>query len=159
MKIAIEDYVARIANASPAQLVVINYEIVIDYLTLAMNGLIKKEDMKEIDMTLTKARQFLNELRTSLNMEYTVSKYLMRIYLYVDKEICYCLANRNTTHIENAIKAMSSLLESWYELEKQEKEKAPVMENSQQLYAGLTYNRSGELSEYVDIDKNRGYKA
>ncbi|MBR1737031.1 MAG: hypothetical protein IJ736_08455 [Firmicutes bacterium] len=48
MKIAIEDYVARIANASPAQLVVINYEIVIDYLTLAMNGLIKKRICKKL---------------------------------------------------------------------------------------------------------------
>ncbi len=155
MRISTEDYVARIANATQLQLVIINYEIIIDYLNAAKGSVNKKKDF---DFNLEKARQFLNELRVSLDMQYTLSKYLMRLYLYVDQQIAYCQFNSRTEHIDESIKILNSLLEGWKKIETNEKDKTPVMENAQQLYAGLTYGKNGSLNEYVDMKTNRGFK-
>lgn len=156
MRISTQDYVARIANANQIQLVLINYEIILDYLNAAKNSLDNKEDM---DFDLRKARQFLNELRLSLDMQYTISRYLMNLYIYVDGELAYCQFDYKISHIDEAVKVLSSLLESWREVEKNEKDKTPLMENTQQLYAGLTYSKDGSLNEYMDSDVNRGFKA
>lgn len=156
MRISAEDYVARIANATQLQLVIINYEIIMDYLNAAKNSTDNKAD---IDFNLDKARQFLNELRVSLDMEYTVSKYLMSLYLYVDQQIAYCQFNYNTNHIDESVKVLSNLLEGWKTIENDEEDKTPLMENTEQLYAGLTYGKDGNLNEYVDLKADRGFKA
>lgn len=156
MSIHTEDYVARITNATPLQLVIINYEIVIDYINDAKNNI---EDKTNFQFCITKARQFVNELRVSLNMKYELSKNLMGLYNYVEKQLAYCEFNEKIEHIEEALKVMETLLEGWKAIEGKEEDKTPVMENAQQLYAGLTYGRNGQINEYVDIQSNRGFKA
>ena len=69
-----QDYVAKIANASPLKLVVINFEIILDYLKESENTI---NNEKEFDFNILKARQFLSELRASLDMQYEISTYLI----------------------------------------------------------------------------------
>lgn len=156
MRISPKDYVARIANASQLQLVIINYEIILDYLIAAKNSLDNKIDF---DFDLEKSRQFLNELRVSLDMQYTLSKYLLSLYIYIDQQIAYCQFNYDVKHIDEAVKILNTLLDSWKKIEIDENDKTPIMENTEQLYAGLTYGKDGNLNEYVDIKANRGFKA
>lgn len=158
MRISPEDYVARIANASQIQLVVINYEIILDYLGAAKASA-EAEEEEDLDFDIAKARQFLNELRSSLDMQYKISKYLMSLYIYIDRELAYCLFGHDTEHIDEAVRILEKLLAGWKEVEKIEEDKTPLMENTEQLYAGLTYKKDGTLNEYVDTKSNRGFKA
>ncbi len=156
MRIAVDGYVARIANATPLQLVIINYEVILDYLNAAEKS-IKEKNKNDIKFNLNKARQFLKELRLSLDMSYSLAKYLMNLYIYVDQQICYCLVNEKQQHIQECRNVLEKLLISWKTIENEEEDKTPLMENTQQLYAGLTYGKNG-LEEYVDNSK-RGFKA
>lgn len=158
MRISVEDYVARIANASPLDLVIINYEIILDYINASRNSFDEPEDF---DFNITKAKQFLNELRVSLDMQYEIAKHLMSLYHYVDQELCYCQFNKNIAHLDEATKILTQLLEGWTTVSEMnmEQDNTPVMGNTEQLYAGLTYGKDGRLQEYVETDNKRGFKA
>ncbi|MDE6181733.1 MAG: flagellar protein FliS, partial [Eubacteriales bacterium] len=78
MSFSKEDYVAKISSASPLQLVIINFEIIIDYINESKKYINTKD--KNFDFNVKKSRQFLMELRSSLNMEYEISENLMSIY-------------------------------------------------------------------------------
>lgn len=156
MKLSKEDYVARIASATPLQLVIINYEIILDYLHAAEESI---NDDKAFNFAVSKARAFLGELRASLDMQYDISKNLMSLYIYTDKQMAYYMINKKDIHLQETKKVLNGLLEGWKAIENDEKDKTPLMENAQQLYAGLTYDRSGRLTEYIEPDSKRGFKA
>jgi len=155
-KLTIEDYVARIANATPLQLVIITYELIIKYIDDAVDCI---DNDKMFEFNLNKARAFLDDLRNSLDMSFELSRNLMALYNYVGQQISYYTFNKKSEHIEEAKKIISDLLVSWKTIQDKEEDKTPLMENTQQLYAGLTYDKRGKLSEYVDTDARRGFKA
>lgn len=156
MRLSKEDYVACIASATPLQLVIINYEIILDYLDTAKENI---NDDKTFEFNLDKARDFLLELRNSLNMTYNISRDLMSLYNYVDQQMAYYKVNKKEEHFDECKKVLSELLDGWKAIEKDETDKTPIMKNTEHLYAGLTYGRNGKLSEYVDTDNRRGFKA
>ena len=155
-KLTTEDYVAKIASATPLQLVIITYELVEKYIDDAMECI---DDAKKFEFNLNKSRAFLDDLKNSLDMSFEVSKNLMSLYNYVSQQISYYSFNKKEEHIIEAKKVLNELLDGWKAIENEEKDKTPLMENTQQLYAGLTYDKSGQLSEYVDTDAKRGFKA
>ncbi len=155
-KLSAEDYVARIANATPLQLVVITYELVIKYIDDATENI---ENTKMFEFNLDKSRAFLDDLKNSLDMSYEVSANLLSLYNYISQQISYYRFNKKEDHAVEAKKILNDLLEGWKTIESEESDKTPLMENAQQLYAGLTYDKSGKLSEYVETDAKRGFKA
>jgi len=155
-KLTTEDYVAKIANATPLQLVIITYELILKYLDDAAECI---DDEKKFEFNLKKSRAFLDDLKNSLDMSYDISKNLMSLYNYVSQQISYYMFNKKTEYADEVKKVIAELLDGWKAIESEEQDKTPLMENTQQLYAGLTYNKSGKLSEYVETDTKRGFKA
>ncbi len=155
MKVNKADYVARIANATPLKLTIITYELTLAYIAEAADS----ETEKEVGSAVTKARAFLADLRNSLDMSYEISGSLMPLYIYVDKLLAANLYSKNIDTLNECTKILTSLLGSWNKLDEQLGDEAPIVENSQQLYAGLTYGRNGQLEEYMPDSHNRGFKA
>lgn len=151
-----QDYVAKIANASPLKLVLINFEIILDYLKESENTI---NNEKEFDFNILKARQFLSELRASLDMQYEISSYLLTMYNYADKQIAKFLFSKNINDLEPAIKVLKTIMSAFEEIEHKEEDKTSVMENTDSIYAGLTYGKDGKLNEFIDIKHNKGFKA
>jgi flagellar protein FliS len=149
-----DEYVLRITNATPLQLVIINFEIIEDYINEAKTV---RDDEKKFSFNVQKAREFLREMKLSLNMEYEISRTFRSLYNYVDTLLAKFLFNKSDDTSNEALKILSELRGAWQEVK--EEDAKPVMENVQQLYAGLTYGRHGELNEYVDTGSNRGFKA
>lgn len=157
MSFSKEDYVAKIANATPLQLVIINFEIIIDYINESKLYINTKE--KNFDFNIQKARQFLLELRSSLNMEYELSANLMSIYNFVDAQLAKYLFNENIEIADDCIKILNNILDGFKQIKNEENEKQALMQNTQQIFAGLTYDKNGNLDEFIDTDLNRGFKA
>lgn len=151
-----QDYVAKIANASPLKLVIINFEIILDYLEQSKISINKD---KEFAFNILKARQFLLQLRYSLNMKYEISKYLLTMYNYVDRQLAKFLFNKNLEELEEATKILKTIMSGFEGIKDQEKDKKAIMENTDTIYAGLTYGKNGKLEEFVDVKHNKGFKA
>ena len=68
-----------------------------------------------------------------------------------------CLANKNDEGLDKVIYMLKSLRKSFYEISKQD-DSGPVLKNTQQVYAGLTYSSVGGSNEIsTDPLSNRGY--
>lgn len=151
-----QDYVAKIANASPLRLVIINFEIIFDYLEQSKQNI---DNEKEFDFNILKSRQFLSELRGSLDMQYEISSYLLTMYNYVDRQLAKFLFSKKIEDLEAGTKVLKTIMSAFEEIEHQEKDKSSIMENTDTIYAGLTYGKNGQLQEFVDIKHNKGFKA
>ncbi len=157
MKVIKSDYVARIANATPLKLVIITYELAIAYIDEGVGT--DAENESDFEAAITKSREFINDLRNSLDMSYEISSSLMPLYLYVDKLLAKNLYKKDLETLAECRRILKSLLGSWIKVDEKLGNTAPIVENSQQLYAGLTYGRHGQLEEYIPDLSTRGFKA
>lgn len=154
----LKSYTKRIAGASRSELVVIIYEVILKDLN---DSIVAHEnsDSYEFEKLLKHSKRFLKELMASLDYRYKISFELMRLYIYVNKLIVNAMFQKNTVFIEDAIEIMSNLLIGFEEVSKEDNSD-PVMKNTEQIYAGLTYGK-GVLNE-VALNTNRtkrGFKA
>jgi len=152
-----ENRTAQIANATPGQLIIITYEIIIETLEEAQKQLAVKDE-KKFKRTIDKAQKLLRELMDSLDLSYSISLDLMELYLYINKTIIKGYISLKEEPLEEAKKLLNTLLIGWKQAVATEEGKGPVIENAQQIYAGLTYGK-GSLNESVMENTNRGFKA
>lgn len=154
----IQAYTARIAVASKSELVVIMYEVIIDDIEEACIAF-KSRDMSSYQKELKHAGRFLNHLMANLDYRYEISYNLMSLYIYVNKLLINASFQKNIDELINAKSILTTLLVGFEGVSKEDSS-GPVMQNSQQIYAGFTYGK-GTLNEvYIDArEQSRGYKA
>lgn len=152
------EYTARVAQANRSELVVIIYELFL----LAMDeaqGAFDKGELSEGVKYIKRAEGFLQELMGSLDRRYEIAEELMRLYRYVYEQLIFSVIRQKMVNGKTVREVMTKLKEAFIQVAKQD-ESGPVMENTQQIYAGLTYGK-GSLNEVLlkGNDYNRGYKA
>lgn len=155
-----QDYIARISCATPLQLVIITYDIMLDNIALAKQNITNVSSKDSI----AKTQQLLSQLITSLNMDIKISNEILPIYLYINKLLVSCSVKLNIKNNEVSVTKiltdieiiLNTLLVSWKSLKDTDQ---PIMINSQQLYVGLTYKKDGRLTEYISEDSSRSFKA
>lgn len=150
-----EDYVTRVSTASPAEMIVINYDILADYLKISKSHM-QNNNKDMFKKSMEGAKSSIMVLMESLNMKYEISQELLDIYLFCNKKILTSQIVYSEIYIDEVLEIISNLRKSWQQISK-ENTQPPVMENAQKVVAGMTYS-NGQLSEYVDQDENRGFK-
>lgn len=155
-KDSIQAYSKRIAQANRSELVVITYEIIIENIKIAQE---KFEDKVEFTSVLDKAQSFLRELMVSLDFEYKISYELMSLYIFVNKILIEAKQKDSIENLPRIQKIMEDLLSSFREVSKQDNS-APLMQNTQKVYAGLTYGRN-DVNEtaFAGNEEHRGFRA
>lgn len=151
-------YTARVTQSNKSQLIVIMFEVIIDGMNTSKVQY-DAGDIEQCQKDLKLAQRFLNELMGSLDYRYEISYELLQLYSYVNKKLASAIAKRDPNALENAVSVMEKLLIGFEEVSKEDNT-SPVMENTQQLYAGLTYGK-GTLNEiFVNVnEQRRGFKA
>jgi flagellar biosynthetic protein FliS len=153
-------YLLRISQASPAGLVVINFELIIEYLNEAVT---QKENNEAYRAAILKAKEGLEQLIQSLDFGVPVSHDFYEIYSYSYKLLCdvHFTSDMEAAFavVKEVAELMEMLLAGWRETA--EKADAELASNSEapKVYTGLTYGRDGMANEYIDEDKDRGYMA
>jgi flagellar protein FliS len=152
----ISDFTLRITQSNRSQLVVVIYDMTKEYLDEAMDCF-NENKLDEFVDTVKKARACIHELMTSLDTKYPVGMELMQIYLYINKLLIQSIIKRKPVDFDAIKRMIGNLSEAFVEVSKQDTS-APLMGNTQQVYAGLTYGK-GTLSEsYSDQNyNNRGF--
>ncbi|NLJ96687.1 MAG: flagellar protein FliS [Clostridiales bacterium] len=155
---AIQSFTARITQASRSELIVILYEMAIAKIDNAKMAY-SEGDLKTFDKDLKSAQRYVSELMASLDYKYKISYDLLSLYLYTNKHIITAIVKRDPLTLSNAKSILNKLLTGFKEVSKLDRS-GPVMRNTQQLYAGLTYGK-GTLNEtYIDpSNKSRGFIA
>jgi flagellar secretion chaperone FliS len=103
----------KIKTASPLELVIIAYDGTINFLKEArkhMNG----KEYRNAGLFILKARRIIQELRGALNMDIEeISGNLFALYRTMDTLLLRASTGKDIEPIDQVIKMMSSLKESW----------------------------------------------
>ena len=152
---SVKIFTRRITSANKSEIIVIIYDIIEENLALAKKAL-AEGDRETYRNEIKQAISFVKELLVSLDMNYEVSKYLASLYIYVSRCLNFALVSGKKEEIEAAEKVIRKL----GEVAKTD-ESEPVMENTQRVYAGITYGRGLDLDETLVASamESRGFRA
>lgn len=149
-----QQFTLRISQANPTELVVILYEMLLQYVEEA-RAAVREQNRQSVTESIKRARGCMNELLQSVNPQYEVGRNLNRIYFFCIRRLAnsqYHMEEKPLTEIE---KVICPLLEAYREISTRNPA-GPVMENSQSVYVGLTYGRNTLTENMTDQSPNRG---
>lgn len=152
-----QQFTLKITHANKSQLVVILYEMLLAYLDEAQDAH-EKGDRADFRDGIRKARGCLNELMASLHFEYEPAFHLLQLYLYANRELARADIHNSTEELSHVRMVMTKLHEA-YETVSSQDLSAPVMANTQTVYAGLTYGRNNLNENLADQGSSRGFRA
>lgn len=153
----LQGFTARITQASKSELVVIQYEIILEEIKEAKQGF-EDGDMDNFDRCLKKAQKFISELMTTLDYNYAISYDLLSLYLYANRAVIMATIKKDIAELDGVEIVINKLLQGFIGVSKQDTS-GPVMQNTQQLYAGLTYGKDSLNETFLGQIDNRGFKA
>ena len=146
-----QQFTLRITQANSTQLIVILYEMTLCYLEegeAAQN----REELKE---AIRKTRGCVNELIQSLHLEYEPAPTLMQLYLFCIRRLAACEGRGDRQALADIKKVIQPLRDAYAQIEELN-DRGPVMNNSQTVYAGLTYGKNTLTENMADQGTNRG---
>ena len=151
-----QEFTYRITKANKSQLIVILYEMVLQYLQDALEAH-EKKDKEEYKNSILGAKNCLDELISSLNFEYELAHRLRGLYYFYKRELSTASVMEKTELIPPIMEMIGELKKS-YETIAKEDTSAPIMENTQAVYAGLTYSKDSLNINLSDQGSNRGFR-
>ena len=144
----IDSYSFKVTQANKTQLVVIVYDIILDDIKTAReeaaNGLVEY-----FVKTVKHGQKFVMELMKTLDCQYQIGLDLMTLYLYLNRQMIQAIIQRKPDALEG-LEDVIFKLRSAFDTISRTDYSGPVMQNTEQVYAGLTYNKRDLSEAYLD---------
>ena len=150
-----QEYTLKISRANKTQLVVILYEIMLQYMDEAQEAY-GAGDRVAYRQALKKARNCIGELTASLHFEHELAHQIFELYIYTNRELIAADAKYSTEYVEHARIVIRGLWEAYQQVSLTDSS-APVMSNVQSITAGLTYGKGNLVESLGDQGLGRGY--
>ena len=152
-----KEFTRRIAQANPVSMITILYDMTLTYLDDAEKA---SDDGQKSGFVqeIHHAQDCLMELLSSLQMKYEPAPALYELYLYMHKELAKALISFSKEPLAQPVSILTRLRDAYLKLEKTGSFE-PVMDNAQQIYAGLTYGKHSLVESLAQPVNNRGYLA
>ncbi len=150
-----QEFTLRITKANKTQMIVILYDMVLEYLKDSLECL-EKEELKEFKWNIERAKDCIDELLNSLNFDYELAGILRGLYYFYKRELATAAIYQNKEKVLPVMEMIQELKES-YEKISIEDTSAPIMENAQTIYTGLTYGKDSLNVNLSDQSTNRGF--
>ena len=151
----IMDFTRRISQSNRGGLVIVIYDIFFAYIEDAKEAYDNKE-WENYKTALRNATKAVSELMSSLDFSYELAGELYRIYGFCKETLAKAMYKTHLKEIELAERLMNKLYTAFAEVMKEDTS-APLMRNTQQVYAGYTYGKNDLVETYQDLDTSRGF--
>ena len=151
-----QEFILRITGANKTQLVVILYEMVLEYLQDSLEAF-ECKDFSEYKWNIERAKDCIDELLNSLHPEYEIAGVLKSLYYFYKRELTTAAVQRKAELIMPVIQMIKELKESYGQVSAQDTS-APIMQNTQTVYAGLTYGKGSLNVNLSDQGSSRGFR-
>ena len=150
----IQEYSLRITQGNRSDLVAVTYDIILKYLNDA-RAEYQSGEKEQFVLFIKKANDFLAELMRALDLQYPMSRNLMSIYRFVQKNLLQAQFQKEPSSLEGMDRILSELREAFAEVARQDKSE-PLTGGRGQVYAGLTYGKGSLIESY---EPNPGFRA
>lgn len=153
----IQEFTRKITQSNKTGLTVVTYDIFFVYLTDAVKAL-KDSEWEMYKQSIRHAQRCINELINTLNFSYELSGDLYRTYAYCRELLATAIYKRNEAELQECEELMKMLYVSFVKVAESD-DSAPLMRNTEQVYAGYTYGRSDINESNPNALSNRGFFA
>ncbi len=147
------DFQRRLSQCNKGEMIVIMYDICMAYIDEAKNQH-KCLDYENYKESIRQGQKTLDMMMGALDFRYEISAELYRLYQVSKNLLEKAIYQNRLEGLEEAQRILMPLYEAFCQLAKTDTS-APLMQNVQKVYAGMTYGRSS-MEEIVD-NNNRGF--
>lgn len=149
-----QEFTRRLSQCNKGGLIIITYDILFAYLEEAKSAY-EQKDNDAYKTAIRKAQASIDTLNQSLNYQYELSRNLHQLYVYTKNTLAKAIYQNRLDGIEEVEKILKSLYASFLEAVKTDTS-GPLMSNTQQVYAGMTYGKTRLSENFID-DDHRGF--
>lgn len=149
-----QDFTRRLSQCNQGGMIVIVYDIFFAYMDDAKNAW-EKNDRESFKTGIRNAQRTLDELMQALDLSYELARTLHPLYAYCKEQLAKTLYENRLDRFEEAESIMKKLYSSFVKVAELDTSE-PIMSNTQQVYAGMTYGKDS-LNENLINDNNRGF--
>lgn len=155
-------YEEKIMQATPMGLVIISYEMLLESLDLAVKTV--ETDNEQAGKHIMQAQNVLRSIMSGLNLDIELSNELLDIYMYINAILIDCQIKchrvEGATFVAENVAHLTELLNSLLDgIKAVPDTDLPAVALSQQIHAGMTYDKDGNLSEFIQQDPSKTYQA
>ncbi len=150
------EYTLRISQANKTGLIVILYEITIDYVEESIAAA-SAGDNGAMRLSAENASRCVEEMQNNLHFEYELAKTLKQLYLYMKKQLRAAYISDDVSGLEDVLIKLKGLRDSYMKIADTDTS-GPVMENTQKVLTGMTYSKTRVLNELTNECGNRGFR-
>lgn len=137
-----QEYTRRITQANRTEIIVITYEIALDYIADAQK-LLQSENVEGCRQELVHAAKCVEQLLYALDYKYPLSYNLLRLYNYMLECIRKASYKKDQKYLTEPVKMLKTLHGS-FEKAAASDTSGPMMGGADEVYEGLTYNAHGK---------------
>lgn len=149
-----QEFTRRLSQCNNGEMIVIMYDIVFAYMEEAKDAH-AADCYEEYKAAVKKAQGAIDTLIHALDFKYEIARNLHPLYVYSKNCLAKAIYQNRTDGITEAEKILKRLYASFCEAAKSDTS-GPLMRNTQQVYAGMTYGRT-TLNENCIDDNHRGF--
>lgn len=152
----ISDFTRRLSQCNRGEMIVIIYDLYFAYGQDAKNAY-QENNHVAFKKAIHQTEDVLSRLMQDLDFTYPIAKNLYALYMYSRNECTKALYTNTLNPLYEADRIMEKLYKAFVEAAKEDTS-APLMSNTQQVYAGMTYGRES-LNENYTENQTRGFFA
>lgn len=149
-----QQFTFRISQANSTEMIVILYEMTLQYLADAEESA-GKDDYAGYQGAVRRARGCVSELLQSLHLEYEPAAALRQLYLFCLRRLAQAEVRIHPELLREVAGVVTPLCDAYRQIAAQNTA-GPVMQNAQVVYAGLTYGKNTLTENMADQSMNRG---
>lgn len=149
------DFTLKISQANKTALIAILYDIGIAYIDEATETL-SLGDQKGFRIAVERIRSTIHELMNSVNSQTELGRTFMRLYIFANCQLTKAFIDYDAKPLEPIKRMFTQLGEAYVTLAASDPS-GPVMENTENVYEGFTYNRNLRNENVADINSSRGF--
>ncbi|MDE5966556.1 MAG: flagellar protein FliS [Lachnospiraceae bacterium] len=143
----ISSYTMQISQANASQLTCIAYELWQTFMAEAMSAY-ESGDLPGFSQQLRKVQRVNQEIISMMNHENACAQDVMAIHFFINTRLVKSMLKQQPVDLDRVCEMVKKLQASFIELSKADQD-APLMQNTQRVYAGLTYGKDS-LNESAD---------
>lgn len=153
----VKEFTRRITQCNRGGMIVVIYDIFFAYVKDGEDAFSRKEN-EAFKESVRKAGNCVDELIRALDFKYPIAKELYSLYVFVKEALSKTMVKHNLEDLKHAKMVMENLRDAFREAAKQDSSQ-PLMQNAQQVYAGMTYGKHDLTETYQVPETSRGFFA
>lgn len=150
-----QEFTRRIVQSNRSGLVIVMYDMLNVYMDEAQDAH-ATDNYEEFKQSLRHADRVVAELEDVLDFTYPLAGELYALYTFLRKSLVSCIIKNDIQGILDAKRVLKPLHTAFFEVAEQDTSE-PLMRNTQQVYAGITYGKENLKESFQEPDTSRGF--